>query len=288
MAAITFEGMTLTGDHASRPAATAVGAGSLYACSDHDLIYQSDAATWSTWADISGSGSTGTADALQTLTGALSAVEGAIGYDTDDDYVKVYDGQRDRVVSSVGWTPTGMPIPFDPGAALTNALTLAANGGSLAIPMQVPSDMLLYDVVIRNTDTGTQRTWRWDLYVNKLNNGNGSENTADRIATCSAAETFTPSGAASFRFLTASAVTYIPRGTYWLVVQCTHATNNFGFGTTTVVSTNVMAGVVSGITKTTSNPNGATLDLVAATWTKQSATMGALLRGNVLGMTAPI
>jgi hypothetical protein len=225
---------------------------------------------------------------FQTLTGALTSAEGAVGYDTDDDYVKVYDGQRDRVISSVGWAVAAYPTPWDPGAALTNALTLAANGGSLAIPMLVPSDMLLYDVVIRNTDTGTQRTWRWDLYVNKLNNGNGSENTADRVATCSAAETFTPSGSASFRFLTASAVTYLARGSYWLVVQCTHATNNFGFGTTTAVSTNLAAGIVSGQTKTTSNPNGATLDLVAATWTKQTATMGAALRGNVLGMAAPI
>lgn len=54
MAAITFEGMTLTGDHASRPAATAVGAGSIYACSTHSLIYQSDGSSWATWATLGG------------------------------------------------------------------------------------------------------------------------------------------------------------------------------------------------------------------------------------------
>lgn len=54
MAVITVPGMFRTGDHASRPAATAVGGGSLYACSDHDLIYQSDGATWSTWATLGG------------------------------------------------------------------------------------------------------------------------------------------------------------------------------------------------------------------------------------------
>lgn len=54
MAEITIPGMFLTGDHASRPAATAVGGGALYACSTHALIYQSDGASWTTWADLSG------------------------------------------------------------------------------------------------------------------------------------------------------------------------------------------------------------------------------------------
>lgn len=54
MAIGTFPGMLQEGTHAARPAATAVGSGALYACSDHALIYQSDGTTWSTWADISG------------------------------------------------------------------------------------------------------------------------------------------------------------------------------------------------------------------------------------------
>lgn len=49
---ITIPGMFLTGTHAARPAATAVGSGSLYACSDHGLIYQSNGAAWSTWATL--------------------------------------------------------------------------------------------------------------------------------------------------------------------------------------------------------------------------------------------
>lgn len=52
MAAITIPGMFLTGDHASRPAASAVGKGALYSCTDHDLIYQSDGSTWTTWATL--------------------------------------------------------------------------------------------------------------------------------------------------------------------------------------------------------------------------------------------
>lgn len=45
----------LTGDHASLPAANAVPQGTLYSCTDHEKIYQSDgSATWSDWATITG------------------------------------------------------------------------------------------------------------------------------------------------------------------------------------------------------------------------------------------
>lgn len=56
MADATLPGLLLTGTHAARPAATAVGSGALYSCSTHLLIYQSDGATWSTWATLTGSG----------------------------------------------------------------------------------------------------------------------------------------------------------------------------------------------------------------------------------------
>lgn len=48
----SFSDHLLDGDHASRPAATAVPAGTLYSCSDHDLIYQSDGSVWATWATL--------------------------------------------------------------------------------------------------------------------------------------------------------------------------------------------------------------------------------------------
>jgi hypothetical protein len=43
-----------TGDHASRPAAGDVGSGALYSCTDHDLVYQTDGSSWTTWADLTG------------------------------------------------------------------------------------------------------------------------------------------------------------------------------------------------------------------------------------------
>lgn len=52
MAATTLNAVLATGDHASRPAANAVGGGGLYSCTDHDLIYQTDGSSWTTWATL--------------------------------------------------------------------------------------------------------------------------------------------------------------------------------------------------------------------------------------------
>lgn len=49
--AIDWSELLLSGDHASRPSAASVPEGAAYSCSDHDLIYQSDGSSWTTWAD---------------------------------------------------------------------------------------------------------------------------------------------------------------------------------------------------------------------------------------------
>lgn len=54
MADATLPGLMLTGTHAARPAATAVGSGALYSCSTHSLVYQSNGTVWSTWATLGG------------------------------------------------------------------------------------------------------------------------------------------------------------------------------------------------------------------------------------------
>jgi hypothetical protein len=76
MAALTLPGVLLTGTHAGRPAATAVGTGTLYACSDHSLIYQSDGASWSTWATLGTTGSVAT-DAIWDAAGDLAVGSGS-------------------------------------------------------------------------------------------------------------------------------------------------------------------------------------------------------------------
>lgn len=56
MADTTLPALLSTGDHASRPAASAVGTGALYSCTDHALVYQTDGSSWTTWASLGGGG----------------------------------------------------------------------------------------------------------------------------------------------------------------------------------------------------------------------------------------
>lgn len=80
MATTRFADHLLQGDHAARPAAGDVPAGTLYACSDHGLIYQSDGASWSTWATL-GATSIAAEDVTVTDSGAFytaTDVEGVL------------------------------------------------------------------------------------------------------------------------------------------------------------------------------------------------------------------
>lgn len=64
----------LEGDHASRPAFGDVPEGTLYACSTHGLIYQSDGSSaWSTWATLGGSVAAG--DVAFTPAGTIAATD---------------------------------------------------------------------------------------------------------------------------------------------------------------------------------------------------------------------
>jgi hypothetical protein len=51
-----FADHLLTGTHAARPAASAVPVGTLYSCTTHLLIYQSDGSSWIVWAVLNQAG----------------------------------------------------------------------------------------------------------------------------------------------------------------------------------------------------------------------------------------
>ena len=76
MAATTLPALLDVGDHSSRPAASAVGSGGLYSCTDHSLIYQTDGSSWSTWATLGGSGDVAT-DAIWDTKGDIAVATGA-------------------------------------------------------------------------------------------------------------------------------------------------------------------------------------------------------------------
>lgn len=180
----------------------------------------------------------------------------------------------------LGFQPYAYPLGFSTDASTGNA-TLAANGGSHAAPILITAPMLLESVTIKNANTSLAREWRWDLYLQDTNTGDSAENTVNRVATCSGNDNFTPS-AASLRTLSASSNTLLQPGLYWIVIQCTHASNSFLYlaqlGNSTFAVNHYQ-------TKTTSNPNGSTLDLIAATWTKSTAVGAIRLNGIVLGQS---
>ena len=180
--------------------------------------------------------------------------------------------------SLAGFLSVAFQIGFVTDAAFASTITLPANGGSIAIPILVDAPMLFNDVYIRQVATATARTWGWDLYYQVLS----TDNVLTRVAASNGNDTFTPT-VASFRTLAASGapVTLAP-GLYWLVIQNRHASSTF-----------LLAGSAQGSnfataiqqTKTTSNPNGGTLDFTAATWTKASLMVAARLEGRVFGQS---
>lgn len=212
-----------------------------------------------------------------------SPTQGEFAYDTDEEALFVYDSTRWIKASSVGWAIKAYSVNYSNSHGYATADALAANGGTMLIPINVTGHMLLESVSIRQTDTSNTRTWDWDLYVQDFNSGDASQNTLRRVVATAAADTFTASVSATTRTLAASADTYLAPGLYWLAIQNQHATNTFGIaftGTTSGFAPNINQ------EKTTTNPNGATLDAVAATWVKNSVSYGVCLNGVVFGQTA--
>jgi hypothetical protein len=126
MATITMLGMLLTGTHAARPAANTVGTGSLYACSTHSLIYQSDGSSWATWANVAGSG----------LTDPMTTRGDIIVRNASNVTARLGIGSSGKVLQSDGtdiaWTtPSAGGQEFNEGAAaaLTNATSTGDAGG---------------------------------------------------------------------------------------------------------------------------------------------------------------
>jgi hypothetical protein len=246
------------------------------------FIYDSTSSRWRCIGkSIAAGGGGTTATDFTKGTAALTTTEAFIEWHTTRKVLLLYDTQRERALSPIGWTPYAYQTGFEPSQTFTGT-ALVANGGSVAVPIELTAPMLLQSVSLWNTDTASARTWGWDLYEQYLNNGNAGENTLTRVAASTADETFT-AAAASIRTINAASVpVYLPPGLYWLVLQCRHATNTFSIGAYNVTgfTPNTLQ------TKTTTNPNGATLDFIAATWAKGTGFRAARLNGRVFGDTA--
>ena len=215
-------------------------------------------------------------------TGALTATEDYTQWQSTRKIQLFYDGLRERNLSEVGFIPNLWPLGTRADVAFTDGIALTANGGTLCIPFMLSGHMLLTAVSVRNLDTGTARTWGWDLYAESA----GNSATLSRVVASNGTENFTPVGSATTRTLAASgAPVYLGPGLYWLAIQNRHATNTFTLGSTTNAS------ALSNTINTcqflvTANPNGATLDFVTGAWTFNQRMIGAVLRGTVFGTGA--
>lgn len=133
MAATTLPGILLTGIHSARPAANAVGTGTLYSCTTHALIYQSDGSTWSTWANVAG---TGFANPMTTqddvIVGGASGTPGRLAKGSDGQVLTV-----DPTTHHLVWAT--------PSAGFSNPMTtkgdlIVGDTGGAAIRKAVGSD----------------------------------------------------------------------------------------------------------------------------------------------------
>jgi hypothetical protein len=147
----------LEGDHASRPAFGDVPEGTLYACSDHGLIYQSDGSSaWSTWATLGGDISSHTGDSSDAHdASAISVLDTAANFTGTDveavlaelqDNIDAGGGGGAPTVSELGTTTVGataetptlnrwylkkITVPDD-GIILSTALYVASADGAVA------------------------------------------------------------------------------------------------------------------------------------------------------------
>ena len=192
--------------------------------------------------------------------------------------VTTYDSQRERDIANRGWQPFAYPV----GSAITDALAtnlaVAASGGAIAVPIPIAGHMLFQEIRFRVTAASGSGEFR--LYVQRLNNGSAGENTLDEVPS-SAGTWAAPGAAGNITGSVTSAPVYLGPGLYWLVMRTTSATA-LNIGTT---AGGALAAATSQ-TKTLGVALAATLDFVAATWTKQTATIGVRLQGRVFGQTA--
>lgn len=210
-----------------------------------------------------------------------TAINPAARWDSTDVALRYHNSQRE-ISATVGWEPYALPLGQGSGDSINAAgLSLPISGGSVAVPMRLVGHMLLQSVTVRSIDTTAQRDLEWRLYKQRLNNGNGGENTLDEIPGANGTLSFTPSAASNRTSTPGAPPIYLAPGLYWLVMRNTSGTQTFSVGRVVANALNVNVAQ----TKTLGSSLGATLDLVAATWAKTSDLPVARLDGRVFGQT---
>ncbi len=151
MATTRFADHLLTGIHSARPAASAVPAGSLYSCTTHGLIYQSDGSSaWSTYATLGGT---------ETLPVTIIDAKGdVIAGTAADTAARLAVGSDGQVLTADAASTPG--VKWSTPAGSSGALTLLSTttlGGSGTFDVSSISgsynDLVLV-LIVRGTDAG--------------------------------------------------------------------------------------------------------------------------------------
>lgn len=222
---------------------------------------------------------------LVRLTGAMaSPAEAHVGYRTDLDQVRVYDGVQERVLNAVGWCTHAYPETYNPQMTSATSVSLAAvsggNGGSIDVPIMVPA-MLRLDATLPYTvycsDASGLHTAEARLYVDRLNNSS----TVDEIAGTNASWSFTPGAAGVFDSgaLPGNSID-VPPGILHFVMRNTSASVIFALG-----AVNPPSMARAHIATKNNAALGSTLDLTTS-WSRVNQMVFVRLNGRVMGQAA--
>ena len=162
--AATVAGILLVGDHASRPAFGDVVAGTLYSCTTHDLVYQSDGATaWSTWADLTGASlDFGESGDIGVETIGASAAAGSTGEVADAGHVHAFPSAA-TITAALDFGESGDIGASAPGdAAAAGATGEVADAGHKHPRL---TERVVYEFVIDGGGSTITTGIKGDLYV---------------------------------------------------------------------------------------------------------------------------
>ena len=212
MATITIPGMFLTGDHASRPAAGDVGSGSLYACSTHGLIYQSDGSSWTTWATMGETGAAAhIADATDAHDASAISLADAGGNTAETELEGAIDeiyGLIDGLTGGGGVTEEFAVVPHSGGTQVSTSVVGAANR-AVIVPVTILATTEITSLRIRvaSGSTGTVSVGIYDSSLARVATSGSVACPANVLATIALTANYTASPGRYYFGLSASSNT---------------------------------------------------------------------------------